>query len=166
VGFHFFEKVFGQASQAQLLREAQIPTRVFDEVDEGNEKVRNLIRGLRRGVHDRLEDVHYLLLPEGSGVVEEENWRVPSSLSNLTLILRCLLRDRCRIAGEVAASVVGPSLSMRTRRTYSVCLPPEKEKAPRWRPSGFRCTSVAQRLTRCASVQDTWVVLFGTLAHG
>jgi hypothetical protein len=58
---------------AQLMLDAQRPTRIFDK---GNEKVTNMIRGLRRRVHDRLEDVHYLILPEGSGIVDEADSKV------------------------------------------------------------------------------------------
>ena len=59
--------------EARLMLDAQIPTRVFDK---GNEKVTSVIRKLRTRVHDRIEHTHYLVLPEGSGIVEEEDSHV------------------------------------------------------------------------------------------
>lgn len=56
--------------EAELLHKAQIPARIFDL---GNEKVTNVIRHLRHAVHDYLEDVHYLVVPEGAGVIDERD---------------------------------------------------------------------------------------------
>lgn len=54
--------------EAHLLQTAGIPHRVFDE---GNVKATGLIIKLRRCVHHRLKDVHYLVPPPGSGLVSE-----------------------------------------------------------------------------------------------
>ncbi len=59
--------------EAHLLQAAGIPHRFFDE---GNVKATGLIRKLRRCVHDRLKDVHYFVLPPGSGLVSEVSSKV------------------------------------------------------------------------------------------
>jgi hypothetical protein len=55
-------------SETQLMRSANVPTRVFDE---GNKKVTDIIRKLRRSVHKRLESTDYLLVPEPLGETTE-----------------------------------------------------------------------------------------------
>src|SRR4029453_7508382 len=59
------------------MQAAGIPTPVFDK---GNEKVSGLIRSLRQGVHDRIEETEYLLIPDGVGIVEERDSKISTEV--------------------------------------------------------------------------------------